>query len=375
MNSDINIEKIINTINDRFKKGVIHPNFPIWLNDLQVSMRNPSRRQQIKELSNAYKSGKLVLVLGAGVSEEYGLPDWNILLQKLLINTFITSATTEEKALLAYLFTEVFHLDQLMAARYLQKYFQDRGISFENAVRDALYEKPYLEKEDGLEKEKETLNEIRELCASTGKNPPLDSIITYNFDDVLENHLLSANVKIRYKSIYCAGMNTDDEELPIYHVHGFLPQKRKLEKEHKIMLSEDRYHQQYSEIYNWSNIIQINKFKDNTCLFIGTSLTDPNQRRLLDIAKSLRGKLDKGHYHYIIRKKQDLQEVKEKLQKVLEQNKKLKNLIKDVDNAAEVLASLKENFEEEDAASFGISTIWVENYEEIPKILRQIRRQ
>lgn len=78
----------------------------------------------------------------------------------------------------------------------------------------------------------------------------------------------------------------DDKKLKIYHVHGFLPQDGDIGAGNKITLGEFVYHEQYNNIYSWNNIVQINKFRDNTCLFIGTSLTDPTIRRLLDIAKS-----------------------------------------------------------------------------------------
>ena len=57
----------------------------------------------------------------------------------------------------------------------------------------------------------------------------------------------------------------------------------------------------YNDVYNWSNIKQINALREKNCLFIGCSLSDPNMRRLLDIA------YDKSEAkHYAILKKEDI---------------------------------------------------------------------
>jgi hypothetical protein len=57
-----------------------------------------------------------------------------------------------------------------------------------------------------------------------------------------------------------------------------------LHKENQIVFSEDSYHDQFVDPFSWSNLTQLNKFTQNTCLFIGLSMTDPNLRRLLDVA-------------------------------------------------------------------------------------------
>ncbi len=66
------------------------------------------------------------------------------------------------------------------------------------------------------------------------------------------------------------------------------------------MFSEDSYHSQFIEPFSWSNLIQLNKLNQNTCLLIGLSLTDPNLRRLLDV--SSRKNSEKKINHYIIKK-------------------------------------------------------------------------
>ena len=43
-----------------------------------------SKQKKIEKLTDSYNKEQLVLILGAGVSINHGLPDWNTLLQKLL---------------------------------------------------------------------------------------------------------------------------------------------------------------------------------------------------------------------------------------------------------------------------------------------------
>lgn len=80
------------------------------------------------------------------------------------------------------------------------------------------------------------------------------------------------------------GQNQPQQLFPIYHVHGFVPFENKENIKSLPVLSEEEYHRVYANSYNWSNVEQIHALSRTTCIFIGLSMTDPNLRRLLDIA-------------------------------------------------------------------------------------------
>jgi hypothetical protein len=348
------------------------PNLTATLRKLRESLdtnfKKTDRVDNIRDIKRKFKDEKLVFVLGAGVSMTFGLPGWDTLLQKLMVTTL--EKEKNASSILAKLFSKIFNPSPLIAGRYLQKYFESNDHSFEEAVRKILYEEISMDTESPL------MDEIVRFCIAPGKSPNLNSIITYNFDDILEQSIKKMSIDLPFRSIYGNGQNVETGELPIYHVHGFLPEKEKLGPSNQITFGENIYHKQYVDTYSWNNIVQINKFRDNNCLFIGTSLTDPNTRRLLDISNQQRTST-KG-YHFIFKLKYKKEDVSKALELLLTQNQELldeKSKAKlQFDNTVETLIETIESFEENDLSSFGIKTIWVSSYSEIPDILKQIRK-
>ncbi len=277
---------------------------------------------KIDMLRKAFKENNLTLVCGAGVSIASHAPSWDELLNGLL-NTRL-SHTGGTRLL------KVLPNSYIIMGKYLKNLL---GNSFEESVRDQLYrDLP----EDAINTP--LLASISRLSQPNRHGVCLDSIITYNFDDLIEKKLDS--LCISYTSIWKEKQNHKDNALPIYHVHGYLPQAGALDGPN-LVLSEEAYHSQYIDPYCWSNLVQLNTFTSKVCLFVGSSLTDPNMRRLLDITYRKKNE----HNHFIIMKMPMNQRTKDEL-------------------AATLI--------EQDANSLGINVIWCSDYNDIPNILEKI---
>lgn len=311
-----------------------------------------NNKTQINDLIEKYKQGKLVLVLGAGISKSFNIPDWNELLSKLLINHFKTSEgfNKEFESEIVEVFNYMNKDNELKKGRYIQSLYEKdkEPYALENNVRDTLYKETKIG-------DTSTIDNIVLLIQSLKVN----SVITYNYDDILERRLYIKNPNFKVKSLHGESQDFNKDEFPIYHVHGFLPESSILNENNKITFGEKTYHDQYLDIYSSHNIIQITKFRENSCLFIGVSLRDPNTRRLLDLANKKEG-------HYIFRKNVNLVNA--------ENNTSLQS-VEDKEKSELLLKTRKllNDYESIDAYSFGVNTIWIDEYDiDIPKILQKI---
>ncbi len=359
----------INYLNNLISK-LSDVNFLHLSNSLPRSSRS-TEDTAIKHLKEAYTAGNLSLVLGAGVSFKFNIPTWDNLLQRLLVKTIEKESATA--LLISQLFSKVFNPSPLVAGRYLQTYYDELDKKnknrFEIEVQKALYE-TYDENSSS-----EVMDEIVRLCLAPGNSPNLDSIITYNYDDIIERKLKDKGIDMPFQSVYGQSIDTAKNDLKIFHVHGFLPRDSKISDDNRITLGEFVYHEQYTNIYSWNNIVQINKFRDKVCLFIGTSLSDPNIRRLLDIANSQK---KQKTYHYIFKKKIDKDTLHKRIDAIFLQNpdiydEKIKEKLL-LDETIDFLIKYNSTYEEKDSESLGVKTVWVNEYDDdISKILRRVK--
>lgn len=204
------------------------------LSNLLPKSSNSTEDTAIKHLKEAYIEGNLVLVLGAGVSFNFKIPTWDNLLQRLLIKTIEKESDTA--LLISKLFSKVFNPSPLVAGRYLQSYYDEKDKKdknrFEREVQNALYE-TYDENAQS-----KVVDEIIKLCLAPGNSPNLESIITYNYDDIIERKLIEKNLDMPFQSVYGQSIDTSKTDLKIFHVHGFLPKDGKINDENRITLGE-----------------------------------------------------------------------------------------------------------------------------------------
>jgi len=306
----------------------------------------------VEKFRQEFLSGNITLFLGAGVSKAAGVPLWDDLINKLLVELIkttiksdgISESDVESLNKLAYKNKDDSPLIQM---RYIKSAFELN--EYYEIIHQALYSK-------NINYNAKLLDAIVKIATPSLSHKEIRNIVTYNFDNLIEKSFKAAAQP--YKSIYREKDVAGAECHNIYHVHGYLPDDlEKIDlKEVELIFSEEDYHKVYRDAYSWSNITQLNFFRESTCVFIGCSLTDPNLRRLLDVAVRTEEEKKPRHYAFMARKT-----FGDSL-KDYNISQKALNAYKNMDN------SLKERF----LRRLGLNIIWVDNYDEIPKILMKL---
>lgn len=328
------------------------------------------REEIIENLKQFYKKGQFSLLLGAGVSSSAGMPDWNTLLNSLFV-TYLTQEFDDDTAIgekdIGELVQRLNSIDEpsaLMAARYLRKGLSKRDGEAKLFI-EAVTKNLYKLRNTNFQIDSELIKSIAAMCLPRRTGAKVKSVVTYNFDDLIERQL--SNNAIHHRCIYTDNESYDPDELPIYHVHGFLPEERKSFDglgESTLVFSEEGYHQIYSDSYHWSNLVQLNSFRENTCLMVGLSMTDPNLRRLLEISS----KNIERSKHFAFMKRLSSKEFcyeKEKGETI----SKIENV-----ESAEKFLDRHHTLNEELMKELGVTIIWYESYEEIPEIIKRVSK-
>jgi hypothetical protein len=230
----------------------------------------------VAALVTSIRSSRLAVVVGAGLSMPAGLPTWGELLRRLA-DDLVPPTSRPAFDILAR------QGSSLGTARLLKEFLGVREL-FPQKVEAALYGGGY--DPDAPNPGLDLVVALAELAVRA--NARLD-VITYNFDDLLETALSRAGMAFTVVAdeqtfaLAAGGVN-------IFHVHGLLPAGGEAAVGYaELVLSEDEFHSLMSARDRWQNRVQAQAYAHKDCLFVGLSLTDPNLRRLLDLARAAEG--------------------------------------------------------------------------------------
>jgi hypothetical protein len=210
------------------------------------------------------------LVMGAGINRDYGAKDWSGLLITLS-NEFYQGNEKEAEEVSHYVGKELFTSSMIL---------KTSGFDTYKSLAHELYEF----------KEAKSFNDPDSTlyhCVDFLVKHPGTSVITYNYDTNLE--YLFKKRDVRYCTIYDDNSFVDkDAVATIYHVHGLLPYGRAdcQKFTDSLIFTETDYYFLYNNPYSWNIAKQLHDFKFNACIFIGISLTDPDMKRLLELANN-----------------------------------------------------------------------------------------
>lgn len=245
----------------------------------------------VRDLNNDIeKTRGVVFFLGAGVSCALGLPDWNTLVFNLLQKRWdFQMPNVPESEVKEYV--KHYSSPTTLAAMIKNQYQEDS--QFIESIHNIFYEK---------EVDQNTLlnSPIGKIARKiTKRSTNTKAVITYNFDNFLEKAMGLIDCSNEYEVIHAANENKvyQGNKLPIYHIHGYIPQENYKEIGTSIVFTEKEYHELYSDFYNWTNIVQTKYLMDYTCIFLGLSFSDPNQRRILENVCPF---IPNGRFNYLI---------------------------------------------------------------------------
>src|SRR4051812_5039151 len=243
----------------------------------------------LRRLQQAWQSRQLVLFLGAGVSIPYGLPSWKSLVLELLFEQAqgtrrLGSMWPHYRRAVASWMTDYFDYDPLVLARMVERDLRaqnpvtgsrgsaDRPDLFLERLRTHMYAN-YREP-----KGRTTLRAISELITKSNKRSGVDSVVTFNFDDLLERELRRRNVAVQPIT---SGDRQQGSGLRVIHAHGYVPVDGPLSRK-DIVFTEPDYHRLTESVFHWSLSDVVDRLRKSTVLFVGLSMSDPSLRRLLD---------------------------------------------------------------------------------------------
>lgn len=213
------------------------------------------------------KNGALSLVLGAGVSVSFKLPQWNDLITNMEELMGVTCPSS--------------YAGNLEKAEWLKNQCGDEAEYVEN-VRKALYKSRAAFSLESLSL-LTTLNAITALSIPSRRGH-ISNILTFNFDNILEIYLRYYGLMVTCHAN--SNQYNESSDINIFHMHGYLPNDTNIEQSSNHIIFDKKSYDDLSDYTFWEWYPKVaDLLRTNTCIFIGLSGEDENMDRFLKDTK------------------------------------------------------------------------------------------
>lgn len=217
----------------------------------------------IRELADAER---LTIFVGAGSSVESGLPSWTALVQRLLDRAAEVGGLDEDER--RHFVEWTLAREDVTGAGEIARQILKRR--FRSRLRSSLYQ------DVASAAPAETARAVGQIALD--RLSTVCELVTTNYDTLLEDAVREAVPDDRQVVALADNRSVAGDVVAVRHLHGVLAPGAKTAG--PLVLSDRDYHLMQDPA-SWQESFVKNQLENNTCLFVGTSLTDPNLLRYL----------------------------------------------------------------------------------------------
>jgi len=261
-----------------------------------------------------WRERRLGLILGAGISRDFGLPDLGKLVDRIAADEMVqgselikerisasSSRDDEQKSLGSG------RLSNVSKAQILYHYFRQKSDPPFPIQGSAAITERYLRGEWHKIIRKHLYESYN--SKNLQRHPYIRSFlpiirkshltVTYNFDDCIEKLLLETNSdkdNRGYETVWDTRLQFKRNDTIIYHPNGFLPSNPAERASDELVFLEDTFADQLINMMAGHYSTLLHHMSKTTCLLLGLSLEDSGLKHMLHQSAML----NSGHCHYYV---------------------------------------------------------------------------
>ncbi|MGE6662712.1 SIR2 family protein [Pseudomonas sp. NPDC077408] len=272
------------------------------INEIPDSVR--AAWKYICQLRSQAERNRASLVLGAGISVDLNLPNWEILIERIktVVGNRVTQANhiNDPPGKAALILFEMFcsyRKEEIQRIpEYSNSFLVEKKLLSE--WREMIHAELYADVQNDRRGLVDTHPYFKEIIKFVQKS---EITVNYNFDDFIEFGLSQDDLNPTkherpYQTVWSHQAQFTKDRSVIYHPNGFLPFDSKKFQSENIVFSDGSFADQLLEgmAGNFSTLLHV--LTKKTSVLIGHSLTDSTLLHLLRKAASI----SPGNYNYFI---------------------------------------------------------------------------